>query len=274
MRGYDQLSAVRGTAMPAFMVAGGGHPTAARLADRACSPLAAALVLVTTMSAVETKHATTAAATLPLFLKERPLASEVKDWVTAAKPLLPADQRALVDGITPRVLIQYTHASVPAALTLGTDVTAAMVATRDALRMQIEDANNLKTLSKQAHESEIKASLFTSLQSALKPNAPLLLNKLETECKQTGAYSDLYDGLAAWKELEKRGKIDAQRPGEAANHDARLTMLDLKPLAADATPDQFSAQGINKLPSLHADRANSRRYCRVPDGYRERVVPS
>ena len=131
MRGYDQASAVRRNPVPAFMVAGGGNPTATRSADRARPRLVAALVFLATMSATEAKHA---AATLPLFLKERPLASEVKEWITAAKPLLPADQRALVDKITPRVLLAYTPATVPDALVAGGDVTAGMVATRDALR--------------------------------------------------------------------------------------------------------------------------------------------
>ena len=40
-----------------------------------------------------------ASVALTLFPKERPLASEAKDWCDDAKPLLPADQRALIDGL-------------------------------------------------------------------------------------------------------------------------------------------------------------------------------
>ena len=65
------------------MVAGGGLPTAVPPADRARPHVLAAIVLLT-MSASDTRSAA-AAASLPLFLKERPLASEVKDWLTAAK---------------------------------------------------------------------------------------------------------------------------------------------------------------------------------------------
>ena len=104
------------------------------------------------------------------------MAAEVKDWLDAAKPLLPADQKALIDGITPRVLLVYTPATLPPALVAGVaDATPTMVATRDALRTTIQDANALKVTSKDAHESEIKSNLFASLQAALKPNAPLLL---------------------------------------------------------------------------------------------------
>ena len=55
-----------------------------------------------------------AAALLPLFPKERPLASEVSDWIDAAKPSLPPDQRALIDGLKPRAFLSYAHATVPA----------------------------------------------------------------------------------------------------------------------------------------------------------------
>ena len=36
------------------------------------------------------------------------------------------------------------------------------------------------------------------------------------------------------------GKTDAQLPGEAANYDAQLLALELKPLSDDATPDEFA----------------------------------
>ena len=73
---------------------------------------------------------------LPLFEKERPKSSTVLDWLKIAKPLLPADQRALIDGITPRSLLAYKPASVPPVLqAVEGGVTAATVATRDALIM-------------------------------------------------------------------------------------------------------------------------------------------
>ena len=60
-----------------------------------------------------------AAVTLSLFAKERPLASEVHDWLESAKPLLPSDQRALIDGVTPRAIIHYNLASLPPELSVG-----------------------------------------------------------------------------------------------------------------------------------------------------------
>ena len=53
-----------------------------------------------------------ATATFPLFEKERPLASTVKEWIEQSESLLPADQRSLVDGRRPRTLLQYRPATV------------------------------------------------------------------------------------------------------------------------------------------------------------------
>ena len=70
---YDQGVAVRRPPVPAFMVAGGGLPTAVLSADWARPRVLAAIVLLA-MSASDPRSA---AASLPLFLKERPLASRV-----------------------------------------------------------------------------------------------------------------------------------------------------------------------------------------------------
>ena len=165
-----------------------------------------------------------ASVVLPLFPKERPLASEVGEWIDAAKPLLPADQRALVDGFEPRALLGYRPASLPGALTVDTTtgITTAQAAARDASRLAIEDANATKVVQKAAHESEIKEALFNSLQTALKPKAPLLLDQLERDHKQTGTYAGRYDGVAAWNTIADKRKTTAQLPGEAQNHDAQL----------------------------------------------------
>ena len=191
---------------------------------------------------------------LPLFPKERPLASEVSDWLDASKPLLPPDQRALIDGLEPRAFLSYRHATVPAALIASEAVTGASIAARDALRMSIQDTNVLRTNQKAAHDSEVRDTLFISLQMALKPNAPLFLDKLETQHKQGGSFASRYDGVGAWNAIVDRGKTSAQLPGEASNHDAKLTMLDMKPLSDDATPDQFSKRVkdaiTNTLPYL------------------------
>ena len=83
---------------------------------------------------------------------------------------------------------------------------------------------------------------MVAIQQALKPNAPLFLNKLETAYKQPHPFSQRHDGVAAWEAIALRGKTAAQLPGEAGNHDAKLTILDFKPLSNDATPDDFSVR--------------------------------
>ena len=185
---------------------------------------------------------TGASATFALFEKERPLASTVKEWIEQSESLLPADQRALVDGRTPRTLLQYRPATLPDALVEAGGITAAAVAARDATRMSVNDSNTLKQDQMVSHESEIRLSLYQSLQNALKPNAPLLLKKLEAKCKQDPPNDVVQDGVKAWKMLVLMGKSDAQLPGEAANYDAQLLALDLKPLSDDATPDEFSSR--------------------------------
>ena len=105
-------------------------------------------------------------AALPLFEGERPKSSVVLDWLRVAKPMLAADQRALIDGNTPRSLLAYKAATVPPALTAAAapaaagGITEAAVAQRDALIIQVQDANALKAEQALAHESEIWLNLF------------------------------------------------------------------------------------------------------------------
>ena len=108
--------------------------------------------------------------------------------------------------------------------------------------MSVNDSNALKQDQMVSHESEIRLSLYQSIHNALKPNAPLLLKKLEAKCKQDPPNDVVQDGVKAWKMLVDMGKSDAQLPGEAANYDAQLLALDLKPLSEDATPDEFSSR--------------------------------
>ena len=68
---------------------------------------------------------------LPAFPGERPKAHDVKTWAEAAKASLTADERALVEGYSPRCLMYYTVDTVPAVLTVGKGISAANVATRE-----------------------------------------------------------------------------------------------------------------------------------------------
>ena len=103
----------RSLPVPFYMVAVPSHSMPLAGSNRAHS-LTFATLLVSAMASVDSRPS--AAVTLPLFPKERPLASEVSDWIDTAKRSLPADQRSLIDNVEPRALIVYTHASLPAAL--------------------------------------------------------------------------------------------------------------------------------------------------------------
>ena len=173
---------------------------------------------------------------LPLFAKERPSAETVKEWVEKARPLLKPDETALIDGDEPRSLLVYKHSSLPAALIVEgatggmVGISAANVATRDAQRQSILDANALKDDQSRSHRSEIEDGLFKRLQSALMPNAPLLLHGLENAHKQTH-FPKRHEGSAAFLAIAKLGEISAMLPGEESTHDAELMRLVFRPLS-------------------------------------------
>ena len=65
----------------------------------------------------------------------------------------------------------------------------AMVATREVAIQTIVDANAVKAKRKNAYLAEVANNLFVGLERALKPNAPLLLNKFKQAYPQAGAYA-------------------------------------------------------------------------------------
>ena len=75
------------------------------------------------------------------FPGEKPLASDVLEWLRVNKPKLSSDHRALVDGYTPRSLLGYSSATVMPELVAGGDVTASMVANREVIRQTRIDEN-------------------------------------------------------------------------------------------------------------------------------------
>ena len=90
---------VRAPAPPTFMVAWStGHAASCVPGDARVLVLLGAVIAAKAMTDASTAKPSSASVALPLFPKERPLASEAKDWLDEAKILLPADQRALVDG--------------------------------------------------------------------------------------------------------------------------------------------------------------------------------
>ena len=152
---------VRAPAPPFFMVARfTGSASSCITGDAGFYVFIGALLASRPMSdAAAASKTASASVALTLFPKERPLASEAKDWCDDAKPLLPADQRALIDGLTPRALLAYSASTIPAEIPSG----EAGAPQREALRLQIEDSNRIKEEQKKSHVSEIKSSLFASL---------------------------------------------------------------------------------------------------------------
>ena len=70
--------------------------------------------MLTLCACAQMGDAAKSTAALPLFEKERPKSSTVLNWLKAAKPLLAADQRAIIDGNIPRyALLADTAATVP-----------------------------------------------------------------------------------------------------------------------------------------------------------------
>ena len=105
-----------------------------------------------------------AAVELSPLLKERPAAAEAKVWCEENLPKLPADQRAIILGLTPRGALSYDVSPIPAALVVdpATGTTAVMVAQRDATRFTIQAENAQKAKMLDAYNAELSNNLFTS----------------------------------------------------------------------------------------------------------------
>ena len=132
---------VRAPAPPFHMVARfTGSTSSCPAGDAGLLVLLGAAFASRRMADASTAKTASASVSLTQFPKERPLASEVKDWCDDAKPLLPADQRALINGLTPRSLIAYSASTLPDPIAPG----EAGAAQREALRLQIEDSNRIK----------------------------------------------------------------------------------------------------------------------------------
>ena len=209
-----------------------------------------------------------AAVEMTLLTKERPLVSEMKAWLEDNLTRLPPDQRALVMGVEPQGIYAFEPATVLPTLVVdaGTGITAPMKAARDAANQAILDANAVKAKRKAAFMAEVANNLFVGLERALKPNAPLLLNKFKKAYPQGAPYAKYNDGARAWAALEAMGKANAQLAGEAAASDARIVTYDLKRLPADATADASLRAGHGRV--RQRDPIPRTRVCRQHRGRR------
>ena len=187
-------------------------------------------------------------AAFTLFPGEQPKTHEVKEWWKVTKPLVTPDQLALFNGTRPRGLLDYTPASVPVALVAAADgPSESAVQSRLALIMTIEDSNALKATKEASHKSEMLQSLFNSIETAVRPRAPLLMSKLERECKQTGAFAKCFDGAKALTILIAMGEVKAMKPGEENAHEAHLLALSFSPLPPGSAPEQYSQRVSDAL---------------------------
>ena len=107
----------------------------------------------------DNQTAKSSASTFTVWVKERPTAAWVREWIKGAKQAVTADERSVIDGYTPRSLLEYTHVTVPAELTLGGDVTQTMVESRYVARLNGQDINSIRDTKRADHASEISMGL-------------------------------------------------------------------------------------------------------------------
>ena len=146
------------------------------------------------------------AASFSLFPGERPPTHLTLEWLKDTKPMLSADQSSFVAKTIPRSLLAYTIASLPSELFADADsgVTASSVATREATRFSVSDANTLKLEQRASHLSELLHTFYKQIIAAVRPKAPLLYAKLERLCKQASPFQAFSDGRIAWDILVAR----------------------------------------------------------------------
>ena len=131
-----------------------------------------------------------------------------KKWAVAVRRLLPADWLSLLNGVRPRVLLQYLPLTVPGALvyTVANDATGtpgvpqSSVISRELEINRITDSNAVRALSKAAHEAELHNDFFVALEISLSESSPLLLDKLRKDHELTYG-AGLHDGVEAFKAI-------------------------------------------------------------------------
>ena len=117
----------------------------------------------------------------PLFPGERLEAQAAMEWIRAAKTQLTPDWTALIAGQEPRSVLKYKHSTIlpPLVANSTTGITQNAVETRQAMIQTMTDSNELKTLERDAHMSELEHSFFTALDIVVEPKyAPLLLRRM------------------------------------------------------------------------------------------------
>ena len=211
------------------------------------------LLLLLALSSLRFSLMAKATGDFPAFPGERPTMGQMKEWLESARDQLSADQRALVDGYDPRGVAALEPDSVPPALVASdsTGVTAPMVATRDVVRMQLQDKNVKLASQKRTLLAELKNEFFQALCRACRPSAPLLVQRMERD-HRLADFAKYHDGGLFWTHLVTMGEVARMLPGEDETHDEELQKMVKSPL-----PDGASAQ-------QYADRVNSALHDHIP----------
>ena len=233
-----------GMLLPIYMVACSKWRPSLRAGEVRIDPRA----LKPSVVAMTDAKQTAVGSAFPLFPGERPPIKDVLAWLRVATPTLSADQTSLNNGYEPVSLMGFSPETVPVNLVAASGgITETAVESRVALRMQIQDRNDLKQQQHRAQRANILHAWFKSIDVAVRPNAPLLIEKMENECKQPSPFDKYFDGKAAWDIIVQMSLVGAMIPGESASHDAALIALQLKPLQDGSTPDEYSLRVVGAL---------------------------
>ena len=149
-----------------------------------------------------------AARTLPAHPGQACTLAEGKKWALTIRRTLPADWLSMLNGATPRTLLQYSAIAVPAALVfMVADVANGVPGTpqqsviaRDLEISKTTDMNVARALSKASHEAELRNEFFVALEITLSDSAPLLLDKLRKD-HILAFNADMHDGPAAFRAI-------------------------------------------------------------------------
>ena len=121
-------------------------------------------------------------------------------------------------------------------------------------RLNVADQNTRRDKLKAGMKADLLEDLFNDIEESMLSSAALLLSQLKADHMQAAPFDKYRDGKAAWDAIVSMSTPDAQRPGEANEHDGVFVALQLKPLAAEATAQEFSLRvtdfTTNHLPYL------------------------
>ena len=152
---------------------------------------------------------------------------------------MPTDWKALIAGIPPHSLVHLIALPVPAALVVdlvGPPVVSyAMKIARDLVIAETNQKNVVMAATRVSGMASMQNAIFDALKRSLRPNAPLLLEALETAHPLAGAYAAWHNGPAAFADIIARSTPATALAPETDDHEDHMTALRLKPLPDGAS---------------------------------------